>query len=104
MGRGTLGTSRGIAAATSLKGYLTAEYRTQKTVIAQAVNEMQPPADGSWVGAANNDQQARVRLTSEGYEVQLFTSESDNPQIGFYDATKEGLRTARRVMRRHLGV
>lgn len=83
MGRGTLGASRGIVAATSAasnsKGRMSAA--TQQHL-----------------------QQARVRRTADGYEVQMFAPGSDTPQTGFFDGTKAGLRKARRAIRGHLGV
>ncbi|WP_279058843.1 hypothetical protein, partial [Gemmiger formicilis] len=37
-----------------------------------------PPRDGSWAGIGNQNKQARVRRTANGYEVQLFTHGDDN--------------------------
>lgn len=115
MGRGTMSASRGVAAATSTrvaatstKGRMSAatqqHLRQAQAAIAHEVNDLHPAADGSWVGIANNHQQARVRRTADGYEVQMFTPGSGTPQTGFFDATEEGLRKARRAIRGHLGV
>ena len=112
MGRGILGASRGIVAATSAalnsKGRMsvaTQQHLQQaQAAIVHEVNDLTPAADGSWVGIANNHQQARVRRTADGYEVQMFTPGSDTPQTGFFDGTKAGLRKARRAIRGHLGV
>lgn len=116
MGRGTRGASRGIAAATSAaapqqastQGRMSAatqqHLQQAQAAIVHEVNDLTPAADGSWVGIANNHQQARVRRTADGYEVQMFTPGSDTPQTGFFDGTKAGLRKARRAIRGHLGV
>ena len=115
MGRGSLASSRGVAAATSThvaatnaKGRMSAatqrHLQQAQSAIAREVNGLHPAADGSWVGVANNHQQARVRRTADGYEVQMFSQGSDTPQTGFFDATEEGLRKARRAIRGHLGV
>lgn len=112
MGSGTLGASRGIVAATSAasnsKGRMSAatqqHLQQAQAAIVHEVNGLTPAADGSWVGIANNHQQARVRRTADGYEVQMFAPGSDTPQTGLFDGTKAGLRKARRAIRGHLGV
>ena len=63
-----------------------------------------PLRDGSWAGIGNQNKQARVRRTANGYEVQLFTHGDDNVHEGLFDNTREGLKKARRAIRGHLGV
>ena len=115
MGRGTMSASRGVAAATSTrvaatgtKGRMSAatqqHLQQAQAAIAREVNGLKPAADGTWVGVANNHQQARVRRTADGYEVQMFSQGTSTPQTGFFDATDDGLRKARRAIRGHLGV
>jgi hypothetical protein len=72
--------------------------------IAREVNSLTPPRDGSWAGIGNQNKQARVRRTANGYEVQLFTHGDDNVHEGLFDNTREGLKKARRAIRGHLGV
>lgn len=96
MGRGTLGTSRGIAAASP-------RLQAQRA-IAREVDSLTPPRDGAWAGIGNQNKQARVRRTANGYEVQLFTHGDDNVHEGLFDNTREGLKKARRAIRGHLGV
>lgn len=118
MGRGTLGTSRGIAAATSTAAPTNSrpaaiqQHLVQaQRYIAREVNSLTPPRDGSWAGIANQNKQARVRRTAHGkrrtangYEAQLFTHGDDNVHEGLFDNTREGLKKARRAIRGHLGV
>ena len=112
MGRGTLGASRGIAAATSAAAAPTNSrpaaiqqhlVQAQRT-IAHEVDSLTPPRDGAWAGIGNQNKQARVRRTANGYEVQLFTHGDDNVHEGLFDKSREGLKKARRAIRGHLGV
>lgn len=111
MGRGTLGTSRGIAAATSAAAPTNSrpaaiqQHLVQaQRAIAREVDSLTPPRDGAWAGIGNQNKQARVRRTANGYEVQLFTHGADNVHEGLFDNTREGLKKARRAIRGHLGV
>ena len=107
MGRGTLGTSRGIAAATSAAAPTNSrpaaiqQHLVQaQRAIAREVDSLTPPRDGAWAGIGSQNKQARVRRTANGYEVQLFTHGDDR----LFDNTREGLKKARRAIRGHLGV
>ena len=107
MGRGTLGTSRGIAAATSAAAPTNSRPAAIQQHLVQAqreVDSLTPPRDGAWAGIGNQNKQARVRRTANGYEVQLFTHGDDNVHEGLFDNTREGLKKARRAIRGHLGV
>lgn len=68
------------------------------------MDSLTPPRDGAWAGIGNQNKQARVRRTANGYEVQLFTHGDDNVHEGLFDNTREGLKKARRAIRGHLGV
>ena len=105
MGRGSLGASRGIAAATSAaapKGQMPAaiqqHLQQEQRTIAHEVDTLTPGS--SWAVVAYMQQQARVRHTADGYEVQLFSHGSATPQEGLF----ADLKRARRAIRNHLGV
>lgn len=116
MGRGTLGASRGIAAATSsgaganspVARHMSAgtqKYlQQQMRAVAAEVDDLNPPESGAWVGAGYGGSQARIRSSANGYEVELFSQGSDTPQNGLFDGTAAGLRKAHRAIKNHLGV